>query len=720
MRYLFALDRNFYRKIYAKDVEGLSKPRKEAYFFQKYLEEIPLHIEENELFAGWYGYKDTWPEEAETFAKEVAARQREHYEDMVKNRHTRWVLNEEYCWNAAGYDRGHNLLDYKTMIERGTRAYIADVDVQLATAEKGSDREEYLLAMKESLVAGEIFSNRYARLAEELAKKAETVEGKRRLERIAKTCKKVPMEPAEDFYEALQSAYFLWSLNCISDDSWCSVSFGSFDQFMYPYYVASQKANTCSDKEVEDLLVELYKKLDWYGGQDCALSVGGLDKNGKDATNALSYLIVSAEKRSKLRSPLLAARINKDTPKALMDALVCKELFEIGQPTFYSEECCKKAVMARGISAEEASKYQISTCMQMEFPGAQVNASWGCVVNLHLPLELALNQGVPLRGPLPMGLKTAPKKDYQAVEEIYDQYKLYFRELFAYLVEWNLSDTRVGRLSEPNPWLSAMTQDCIAKGCDRWDGGATYHDVTVESFAFANGADAISAIEKLVFQEKKYTIQQFVDAAKCNYKGYEKMRKDILQCPKYGMNHKEADDKAYRLISILAEICSEHRQENIRFLPSLHTLHNDVFRGAQLPAMMDGRLAGTPVNKNAGPANIARGAGPTAMVLSACRLDQSRLNGGQALDIHFAIPNMDMPEKRDKVAAFIKTYLAVGGLQMQVNALSADTLKKAYDNPADYKDLIVRIGGHSRYFNDLEEAVKKEFIERISIEEGVG
>jgi formate C-acetyltransferase len=263
-----------------------------------------------------------------------------------------------------------------------------------------------------------------------------------------------------------------------------------------------------------------------------------------------------------------------------------------------------------------------------------------------------------------------------------------------------------------------LTEDCISRGKDRWNGGALYHDIVVETFALADTADAFTAIQKLVFEEKKYTLEQFVQAARANYEGFEELHRDILACPKYGMGEPAADENAQCLARLYADLCEARYAENRRYLPSLHTLSSDISWGVQRPAFFGGRKAGEPVAKNAGPTTAARKAGPTNLVLSAGSLDQTRYSGGQALDIHIGVRNLDSVANRDKIAALIRTYFELGGLQIQVNGLSVDTLKKAYADPAAYPDLIVRIGGHSRYFNDFDDTMKRRFIERFEVEEG--
>ncbi|MBQ2724788.1 MAG: hypothetical protein IJF78_03675 [Clostridia bacterium] len=709
MSYYYYLSLARLRKSWSAELEGLSVPEREAAIFCRLLETLPLHIHDGDLFAGWYGYET--PEEREKIYTVPPLQYVPGDPAEPVN------LIRKHGYYPGDYDRAHHELDYRYLLEGGIRRVKARVEAELAKPGNDEDKINYLKGMLVALKGPEILGERYARLAESKAETADNAADKARLERIAAACRKVPMEAPEDFYEALQSAVLIRVLTCISAFTCVSVSFGSFDQYMYPYYQIS-KSKGISEEETITLLCQFYHLLDSYDGNDCAVSVGGVDEDDNDATNELSYLMVKAEKLSKLRAPLFVARINKNTPKEFMRELVSKELFEMGQPSFYSEENCRAAVSARGIPMEIARRFQVSTCMNLVMAKSEASHGWGCQINAHLPLELALNGGKPLVGELPYNFKTPAKTEYNSIDEIYAQYKAYAEELFSIAIDWNQKETVRQARIQPDVWLSMMTDDCIARGRDRWDGGAVYHNLIIEIMGFANASDAVNAIEELVYEQKKYTIAELLDAAKTNYEGYEEIRHDLLNAGKYGMNNASADAHARRLLDIHAEICEAAKTENRSYLPSLHTLWNDVTWGAERPAFLDGRKAGEPVCKNAGPTTIARRAGPTHLAISAGRIDQIRYNGGQALDVHIGIRNMDSPEKQDKIAAYIRTYFNMGGLQMQVNGLSVETLQKAYDNPEDYPDLLVRIGGHSRYFRDFDNDMKLRFIERFRIEEG--
>ncbi len=701
------------RRSWAGEMEGKGVAVREALLFRRVMAQYPLHIEAEDLFAGWYGFESQEALEQALYTVPAA----QPAPKLPEEERPDWYWLVLQGCSAGGYDRMHHITDYRTVLERGIDSYRAAVCAEMENPENDPGKTEYLQGMQLALDAAQQLAHGFAQKAEELAAAAQEPQEKARLQRMAAACRRVPMQPPRDFYEAIQAVWLVRSVGSISSTSGVSVSLGSFDRYMYPYYCISKEQGV-AEEEVLAMLLQFYRLLDQYDGNDCALSVGGVDENGNDATNELSWLMVKAEKLSRLRAPLFVARINRNTPADFMRELVSRELFEIGQPSFYSEEGCLAAVKARGIDDTEARRYEVSSCMCLSLPHNEAVSAWGTVFNSHLPLELALCGGVPLAGKLPVSFATAARTRYDSMEELWEQYSSYARELLYRNFDRSEELIPENATWTCNPWLSALTEDCIRRGRDRWDGGAVYHNIVTETFAMADTADAFIAIETLVFEEKKYTLEQFVAAARANYEGYEELHRDIAGCDKYGMGIEKADAVAQRLTLLFAGICESRRTENHRFLPSLHTLWSDVSWGAERPAFFSGRLAGEPVAKNAGPATASRKAGPTNLVLSAGCLDQTRYNGGQALDVHIGVRNLDSVANRDKIAALIRTYFELGGLQIQVNGLSVETLKKAYADPAAYPDLIVRIGGHSRYFNDFNDTMKRRFIERFEVEEG--
>ena len=229
-----------------------------------------------------------------------------------------------------------------------------------------------------------------------------------------------------------------------------------------------------------------------------------------------------------------------------------------------------------------------------------------------------------------------------------------------------------------------------------------------------NVGDAIYVIDKLVLRDKKYTLEDISVAVKNNFEGYEQIRTDLLSCQKFGING-EADDYTVRIAHILAKNIRAYDHDNFYFMPSLHSLDGNVKYGAMWTASYDGRYAYAPYAKNAGSSVEVRKKDPTSVILLSAKIPQYKFYGGQPLDIHFD-PAL-IKTKKQKIAAVIKTYLQNGGLQLQVNSLSSKVLENAIENPQNHKDLIVRIGGYSDYFNNFEQKVKKDFVQRFKREE---
>lgn len=706
----YRVGREFFRYRDSDKLIGLSNPQKEAYLFRTYLETIPIHLHPDEPILGWYGYPDAYPEDIQAYIKSPAA---QHV--PLPGDHPEAIFWSQYITCSSHYYLGHHTIDFSRLLSMGLDPILEEVKQELSVTPLGSEKHDYLMGMQEALEATPILGCRFAELAEEEVLKTENPAKKAHLKRMADICRKVPMKPAEDLLEAIQAAYLLWSFVCISDSDWCSVGFGSLDQILYPYYLRSKEAGM-SDEEVISLFCHLFRLLDVYGGMDAVVCLGGVDADGNDLVNQLSRLIVEAEKRTRLRAPLLAARIHKNTSQEFLLSLIDPLLFEIGQPSFYSEETCTRSMCKRGLEPETAARWQVNSCMGMVIPGEEISDMWGCIFNMHLPLELTLNHGRPLHGELPITLSTLPRDDYRSIDDIFEQYALYLKELLAFFCKVELKELYKGAYEKPNPWVSALTKNCISKGLDMRRGGAVYTSVTIEAMTFGNTADAITAIDQLVFHEHRYTIPQLLEAARHNFDD-EVLHAAVMQCPKYGQNDIKADNNTRRIMDILADICEEACFDNVQYLPSLHTLNNDVTLGEHLYATLDGRRAGEPFCKNAGPANDTRTAGPTSVAMSALQLNQDRISGGGALDIHVGGTLINTPEKREKFAAFIRTYLSMGGLQLQVNGISSNTLQAAYDDPKAYPNLIIRIGGHSRYYHEMSDSIKRDFIVRTRIEE---
>lgn len=692
-------------------------PIREAMLFREILKRMPVEIKPEDFIVGWYGY-ETMPQEfSEAPDPKPAIAKYIDYSHLSRkeiSQHHRLYLQYGLL---AEYRSGHTCIRYGDIITKGLGWYKSRIEQELAAAGKGSEKEIYLRAMLISLEASEEYALRLSALARQMADKATDERDRARLLRMYEANKKVPMTPADDFYEAIQAIWTVHTLTPISDNDWYSISMGRLDQFLYPFYERSiAKGET--DEDIKNYLKQIFLLLDNYGDGSCAINLGGLSPDGKDQFNKLSQVILAAELESRLRSPLLAVRISQKTPEEVLLQYIDSRLFENGKPAFYNEEVCRAAMMYRNIPEEIAATFTVSSCMALVMAGEETSDMWGCIFNMHLPLELTVNHGRPMHGQLPFELKTRPLERVTNIDDVHKKYGEYFEEILRIMMEISLKTERHHAHNYPNPLLSVLTAGCIEKGCDRmW--GAPYRTTIVETFGLVNTANAMTAMDQLVFHNHQYTLDQWLDATRHDFNGAQEILKDIRGCEKFGTNSDAADKNVQRIFNMVERVCKDMYYDNVRYLPSFHTLDVNVPFGEKLYTTMDGRLKGVAVAKNGGPTNDIRSADPTSLMLSSAKLDLYKFTGGNPIDLYFDKKLLRDEETRKKIATLFRTYFDLGGMQIQVNSIDSATLKKAYDKPEDYRQLIVKIGGYSMYFNDMLDAKKLELIERTEYEEGV-
>lgn len=693
---------------YDEELRKCTPLEREVFLFDRTLRDMPIHLAEGDLFAKTIGFPRSEPlpdEIVELLARDTEFRKRQ--KERPTSVRGLWKERAMMSFEIA---TGHCMMDYERVITRGMKSYREEIERELG-GECSEQKKLMLEAMLSALGSVRAFADRFASLARLRADEAKEEGERARMLRIADMCSRLPEEPARDFLEAVQSMYLTHILTEMSDASWYTVSLGNLDRILLPFHRSEDREFEC------EILRQLYRDLETHRGRDCSIVIGGVDEKGRDVTNELSYMILEVERELLMRAPVIAIRVHDGTPKELLDAAVCPELFEIGQPSFYGEEACRAALTYRGVSPEDIEKLSPSGCMEVVVPGAEQRDSWGCVINMHLPLEFALNGGKPfvIELPEPVPTDRTPRLP-ESIDELWESYEFYLEALFSMFAKYNIDGTAYREKNRPNPFKSMMTRGCIKSGRDLGM-GADFHIITSEGHMLANTADAIGAIDELVFKSHRYTLKELVAAAKANYEGYEEILAAIKRVPKYGTSNRIADENAAHLVRVFAGVTERASYDNHKFCVSLHTLEHDATWAKKMPATLDGRRAGDYFAKNAGPSNLARAAGPTAVTLSATRLGQHLMPGGQALDLYFNRRNFETPERRDKLISLIKTYHKLGGVQLQVNSVSVDTLRAAYEKPEDYNHVIVRRGGHSVRFNDLSRDARLEFIERFSIED---
>ena len=673
----------FIRDAHWNELNALPPVRRAVRKFALSLEHLTLEVRQDDEIAGWFRFDgEDCP--------------RRPFDDEAIDEKTRAVMDApERFGSRANVDRGHTLVDYGEILRVGLRGCEEKLDHALME----TPRDEHLLAMKASLEAVRAFTRR---MADSLAEKmtAASAGDRPRLVRMRDMLLRVPYEPARTFYEAVQSVWIIHFLLPLSDNAWYSISLGRFDRYMLPYYEEALRSGV-DEAEIRRVLHHFWLLLNAYADGACLLNVG-------PDYNALSRLLIACQKDFALPAPILGARVSDETTQSDWDALVDERLFAMGQPTFYGEASCVRALIEKGVPEKEARGFSNNSCMGIGLPGREFNSMWGLVFMVSAAVETALNEGRLLSGEmLVSGIGAA-----YSLEEAFGNVERCAAQLIGIGLEAYEARAEYSERVEPNPFISLLTKSCIDRRCDRIS-GADYHNVTVECMGLADAADALCAVDRLVFQSGRFTLSQLSEAVRADFEGYEALRRALLACPKFGRDEAAAP-YAVRLAGILQRLIRAHDHGNRRYSPSLHTLDANVGYGACGGAGYDGRLSGAPFAKNAGISNAARSADPTAMALASSALPQYAFYGGQPLDVSFSPDTVRMHAQ--EIEALIRVYLERGGLQFQVNALSGATLRAAVAHPEKYSGLVVRIGGFSTYFRNLSPASQRELIERVERE----
>lgn len=594
----------------------------------------------------------------------------------------------------GGYAPGHTCIDYERLLRQGLPGILADIDA--------AGTSDYRESMSVALSAVQHLASRYAALAAQNGDDS-----------LATLCRRVAQDQPRNFQEALQLIWLAHLGVAISEGSDASISLGRFDQYAYPFYRQSLAAGV-TETELEMQFAALVDKLNRYGDAACALNLGGIDANGNDLCNDLTRLVARVVKVKRCPAPLLAARIHPDIPADMFDDLIDPALFAIGQPTFYGERSCRAAMRERGVPEPELARWAANSCMGLVVEGCEVSNMWSAVVNVLLPVELAVNQGEPFHRELPVSVGSAPLRHAETFEAVQAKVVEYLGDLIDRCIRDTRQCTERVRRERPNPYVSALLNRCIERGRDRLEGGADYSTAIVEAFGLINAADALYTIKTLVFDEQRYRLPELVDAARNNFRGADALYRDIRALPKYGNGNGQTDRLAGDLADHFQRLVRSHSAGDLTFAPSFHTLNQHIVAGKKLGASLDGRLDGEPLAKNIGTSPGAARAGTTALIRSAASIDQTSFFGGQALDVSIDANLLKSRPARRKMQDLLQTYFRLGGLQLQVNGLMADTLTRAIESPADYADLIVRIGGYSDYFNNLGIDVRREMARRAA------
>jgi formate C-acetyltransferase len=571
------------------------------------------------------------------------------------------------------------------------------------------------------------FAERHAQRATEMVKEEINPQRREELKRIAEVCSHVPAHAPRNFWEALQ-AYWFVHLGVITElNTWDSFCPGHLDQHLFPFYKRGLKDGTLTREQAKDLLECFWVKFNnqpappkvGVTAEESAtytdfanINLGGLRPDGSDGVNELTYLILEVIDEMRLVQPSSNIQLSKKSPDRFL-----KRACEIirkgwGQPSIFNADLVVDELVRQGKAVEDARSGGTSGCVETGCFGKEAYILTG-YLNLTKILEVSLNQGLDPSTGKRIGAKTPDPCTFTSYDDFFEAYLTQLKHFVDIKVRGSNVIERLFAEQMPAPFLSILIDDCIVKGRDYNDGGPRYNTTYIVPVGIGSLTDSLASIKKHVFDEKRLTMEQLIQAVKANFEGHELIRQTFWnKTPKYGNDDDYADellkasfDSLYRLI--YGRKNTKGGFYAINYLST--TCH--VYFGSVVGATPDGRRAHEPVSEGVSPVQGADTHGPTAVIKSVSKMDQVR-SGGTLLNQKFAPSLLEGDLGIDNLAHLVRSYFKLDGHHIQMNVVTAETLRAAQATPEKYRDLIVRVAGYSDYFCDLGKTLQDEIVAR--------
>lgn len=626
---------------------------------------------------------------------------------------------------------GHTVADGK-IYRKGLRDFQRDIEAAIERLDFHSDPEawakrEQLSAMHIASEAVIILALRHAELAEQKAASESDARRRQELLRIADVCRWVPANAPRDFQEALQMYWFCHLAVITELNGWDAFSPGHLDQHLRPFYEAGLRDGTLTAESAKELLGCLWVKFNNHPAPpkvgvtaaesgtytDFAnINLGGLTREGADGTNEVSYLLLDVIDEMHLVQPSNNVQISVRTPQRFLHAAARVIRQGYGFPSVFNADAVVEELLRQGKSLEDAREGGTSGCVEAGAFGKEAYILTG-YFNLPKMLDLALHNGFDTRTGRQLGPVTGEPSSFRSVGDVLDAWERQVRHFLNIKLKGNRIIESMYAAYAPAPFLSVITDDCIAKGKDYNAGGARYNTSYVQGVGIGSLADSLAAIETHVFRNGRLSLQNLVAALDDDFRDSESLRQMLVnRTPRYGNDEdlpdglmREAFERFYRAVEGRPNV--RGGEYHIDMLPT--TCH--VYFGAVTGATPDGRHRGLPLSEGISPVQGADRNGPTAVLKSAAKMDHAK-TGGTLLNQKFSPQALAGEEGIEKLSQLIRTYFRMGGHHIQFNVVNADTLRDAKANPEAHRDLIVRVAGYSDYFCDLGDALQDEIIRR--------
>ena len=631
-----------------------------------------------------------------------------------------------YGTGPGGWRNGHMTPSWPTVVTVGFKEISKGARRQLAQIEPDTVEDVRKVEFLESVVicadAITALARRYAEEAEQLAASTDDAIRRQELLTIRDMCLRVPELPAQSFREAIQAVWLVqFVLSTVSGAR--DFAPGRIDQYLRPLYERDLAAGHLTEEGAQELIDCFFLKCNENIGRDqkrslCVnsvqyLIVGGVTPAGQDATNPLSYMCLNAIEHVRLKQPTVVVRIHAGAPRPLLQRASQVLGLGTGNPSIYNDETMIPSLLATGIPIEDARDYAVIGCANPNIPGKE-GALNDHRLNIAKCLELALNNGVCQVTGVDSGVHTGDADEFGSFEDLLGALFRHLDELIAQWIRRNDLFDRICASCTCDPFLSSMVEGCLESATDCYAGGATYFHNPYQAAGLATTADALAAIQMLVYEERALSLAELNQVLRADFAGREDLRQRLREkCPKFGNDDDRADALARE---VAQEFCRLVMKRPTLWgngrgnWPGIYSFsQNHVHMGRVTAATADGRHAGDPISFNLCPSSGAGRKGPTATANSVAKVDFELVSGGGTFDLTLDPASLGDPAHLE---ALLGAYLEQGGMQAQVNVVDRDTLAHAQVHPDEHRDLLVRVTGFSAPFTTLTKDVQDEIIAR--------
>ena len=644
---------------------------------------------------------------------------------------------------------GHFVMDYERLMAVGLDGMLAEAEESLEKYGNDAEKAEFLKAMIISLNAAKKYILRYSDLAFEMAEKEQSAARRAELLQIGENCRAVAGGVPKTMWQALQLWNFATTITLIESNGH-SVSYGRMDRWLYPFYLSDMQSGAATKEFEQELLECAFIKCGnpsklrdkgstrvrngrGWGGE--SLTVGGVDEDGNDITNDLTFMLLEASVHTRMMDPWMCVRMHEKTPYELkVKAVECIRA-GYGHPKLFNDRAAIPVMLNKGMTLQEARNYEVVGCVEPDLPGKEYGYHDAAYMNIAKVMELTLNGGKCVgcgkdckvydrcvgKGET-LGINCGDLTTYKNIDEVLEG----FAKQTAFWAEKmcdniNIID-RAHSSVKPLPYASAYFKNCVITGTELNAGGAEYNFSGPQASGIATCADILCSVKQLLFEEKKCTGEEMLDAVENNWEGHEALYALVNneKVHHYGNDDDYADELFRRVFDIYCDCVSGRKNERGGvFCPGVYTVNANVGLGMDLRASLDGRKDFEPISDNLGPVHTLVGShdylGPTAIANSVTKVDHTKATNGTLLNWKFPPECVSGIEGRENLVNFITAYFDKKAMHCQFNIMSSAMMRDAMAHPEKHKDMLVRVAGYSAYFVELSVPLQMDLIRRTEL-----